>query len=225
MRFKSALLGATLVLTGAILSSGANAVVIPVSNASFEILPEGGLTAGMCGAGCSWSNGPIPDWNIAVSGGQFQPGVSSGTLTYFNSVPDGLTVAYTNDGAISQTVSTTAVAGVTYVLQVDVGFRKDFQDPGTVLLGINGNFVPATGTALQLSGDWSTYTASYTATAADAGKPITISLDSPNIQGDWDNVRLSAVPELSTWMMLLLGFAGVGFAGYRRKAGASFRLA
>ena len=64
----------------------------------------------------------------------------------------------------------------------------------------------------------------YTATALDAGKPISISLDSSGIQGDWDNVRLSAVPELSTWIMLLLGFAGVGFAGYRRQAGAPFRL-
>jgi hypothetical protein len=26
-----------------------------------------------------------------------------------------------------------------------------------------------------------------------------------------------AVPEPSTWIMLLLGFTGLGFAGYRRK--------
>jgi hypothetical protein len=32
-----------------------------------------------------------------------------------------------------------------------------------------------------------------------------------------DNVKLSsAVPESSTWAMLLLGFAGLGFAGYRQ---------
>jgi hypothetical protein len=28
----------------------------------------------------------------------------------------------------------------------------------------------------------------------------------------------AAVPEPSTWVMLLLGFAGVGFMAYRRKA-------
>ena len=36
----------------------------------------------------------------------------------------------------------------------------------------------------------------------------------------------SAVPELSTWAMMLLGFAGVGFMAYRRKnQGGAFRLA
>ena len=32
------------------------------------------------------------------------------------------------------------------------------------------------------------------------------------------NVLVSGVPETSTWAMMLLGFAGVGFAAYRRKA-------
>jgi hypothetical protein len=29
--------------------------------------------------------------------------------------------------------------------------------------------------------------------------------------------NVSAVPESSTWAMMILGFAGVGFAAYRRK--------
>jgi hypothetical protein len=35
----------------------------------------------------------------------------------------------------------------------------------------------------------------------------------------------NAVPEPSTWAMMILGFAGVGFLGYRRKSRATFRLA
>jgi hypothetical protein len=35
-----------------------------------------------------------------------------------------------------------------------------------------------------------------------------------NIQGD--ATVSAAVPEPSTWAMLLLGFAGLGYAGYRR---------
>jgi hypothetical protein len=31
-----------------------------------------------------------------------------------------------------------------------------------------------------------------------------------------DPLRTSAVPEPSTWAMMLLGFAGLGFAGYRK---------
>ena len=39
-------------------------------------------------------------------------------------------------------------------------------------------------------------------------------------------LSISAVPEPSTWMMLLLGFAGLGFMAYRRKSAAgSLRLA
>jgi hypothetical protein len=35
----------------------------------------------------------------------------------------------------------------------------------------------------------------------------------------------AAVPEPSTWAMMILGFAGVGFLAYRRKRGVAFRLA
>ena len=35
----------------------------------------------------------------------------------------------------------------------------------------------------------------------------------------------AGVPEASTWAMLMLGFAMVGFAGYRRKGGSAFRIA
>jgi hypothetical protein len=33
-------------------------------------------------------------------------------------------------------------------------------------------------------------------------------------------VALSAVPEASTWAMMILGFVGLGFMAYRRKNGA-----
>lgn len=35
------------------------------------------------------------------------------------------------------------------------------------------------------------------------------------------NVTVSAVPETSTWIMILLGFAGLGFAGYRKSKSAA----
>ena len=31
-----------------------------------------------------------------------------------------------------------------------------------------------------------------------------------------DNVSVSGVPESSTWAMMVLGFTGLGFAGYRK---------
>jgi hypothetical protein len=39
-------------------------------------------------------------------------------------------------------------------------------------------------------------------------------------------VSISAVPEPSTWAMMILGFMGIGFMAYRRKSNSqSFRLA
>jgi hypothetical protein len=35
------------------------------------------------------------------------------------------------------------------------------------------------------------------------------------------NSALSPVPEPSTWALILLGFAGLGFAGYRRNKAAA----
>jgi hypothetical protein len=75
---------------------------------------------------------------------------------------------------------------------------------------VGGNTINATPVTqpVEGSGDWYTYIATYTANAGDAGQPITISL-SGTTQGDFDGVTLSssAVPEPSTWAMMLLGFA------------------
>lgn len=200
-------------------AGGSLAAAIPVANASFEALPAGGLPFG-CGAGCSFSGSdPIPGWTSSGAFGQFQPGVQAGNFTYFNSVPDGITVAYSNGGTIGQTVGL-AQAGLTYTLLVDVGFRKDFSDPGSVALIVGSNTVLATGVAAQGSGNWVTYTATYTAIGTDAGTPITISLSSPGAQGDWDNVRLSnsaiSVPEPASLLLLGAGFAGLGAIRRRR---------
>ena len=52
---------------------------------------------------------------------------------------------------------------------------------------------------------------------------FTITMTSPGYSGyaALDNVNFTeftaAVPEPSTWAMMLLGFAGIGFAAYRRK--------
>jgi hypothetical protein len=196
------------------------AAPITVDNWSFETLPAGGLNNAGCGTGCSYSMGlNIPGWSMTGSSGQFQPG---STGAYFNSVLDGLTVGYTNGGSIFQMLSTTALASTTYQLFVDLGFRKDIADPATISLEIGSQTVLATGIADQLSGDWVTYMAVLTTTAADGGAAITIHLDSLGSQGDFDNVRLSdatAVPEPVTLSLVGFGLAGTVFLR-RRKAKA-----
>ena len=198
--------------------------VIAVVNPSFETLPAGGLPLGACGAGCSYSEDAIPGWLVTGNlTGQFQPGVQAGNFAYFNSVPDGITVAYTDGGSISQTVAATVALGVTYTLSVDQGVRHDNSDPGIIELLIGGN-APIIAAGIPASpGDWSTYTATYTGLAGDIGKSISIELFSSDVQGDWDNVRLSndattGVPEPTTLTLFGAGFAGIGAMRRRKKA-------
>jgi PEP-CTERM motif len=66
--------------------------------------------------------------------------------------------------------------------------------------------------------------------------PITLTGHSGALTvGYWDTIyadnfgsqtlSISAVPEPSTWAMMILGFMGVGFMAYRRKGGSTFRFA
>jgi hypothetical protein len=177
--------------------------VIAVNNASFETLPTSGPAPTTCGAGCDYTQGnPIPGWvSTPTNGnwGQFQPGPAPNA--YFNYLDDGTTSAYANNGVLSQTVTTTVIAGMTYTLMVDVGFRKDLAAPGSVMLDIGSG--PSTIQVLATgsnpgAGNWATFTATFTATAADVGDALTIVLSSLSAQGDWDNVRLSDSPTSST---------------------------
>lgn len=128
-------------------------------------------------------------------------------------------MAYTNGGDISQTVGATATPGVTYTLQVALGLRNDgYSETGAATLIVDGHSVVATGVAPTL-GNWSTYTASYTATAADAGGAISIDLTGSGPQADFDNVSLvSSVPEPASWTLMILGAAALGGALRRRRA-------
>jgi len=211
----------TFLLLGATGTAQAD-INLAVANPSFETLPAAGLPSS-CGLGCSYSIAAIPDWTEIGQGGQFQPGFQDGNFTYFNgpSSDGSITVAYSNGGSISQTVAATVQVGATYSLLVDIGSRNDLPDMGGANLLIDGNQYFATGTPAA-PGGWTTWTATYTGLAADAGDAITIQLDSAGTQGDFDNVRLteSSTPEPGFYGVLLIGVSGLlGLARMRAKKG------
>ena len=222
MRFT--ILAGTAAATALLAAAPAAALSLVVENASFETLPAGGLPHcnGM-GTGC-YSSGydgvGIPGWYGNLTAGQFQP-----LTPQLNYIPDGATVAYSNGGTITQTIAATAVAGQTYTLRVDLGFRKDVNNLGGAAFAVGQLYGPGTAVATPVSaptqntGDWITYTARYTATVADAGAPITIVLGSAGIQAVFDNVRFDttpAVPEPAAWSLLIAGFAMTGAAMRRQ---------
>ena len=87
------------------------------------------------------------------------------------------------------------------------------------------------------------FTANYGALVGEAGSTFFLigthsvlsGLSGDLKVGYWDSaygdnfgtqsLTISAVPEASTWAMMILGFMGVGFMAYRRKNTSAFRLA
>ena len=90
---------------------------------------------------------------------------------------------------------------------------------GSAIPGIVGNGVQATG--CQTLTDCNRY---FTFTDGDAGQQITgFSISSST--NSFELTNISAVPEASTWAMMIIGFLGVGFLAYRRSGGTTVRLA
>jgi len=213
-------LGLAALLALGLAAPAAEATTILVKNASFETLPSGGLNFSYVGG--PYSVGAIPDWTSPAGSGQWAP-----NGVFLNPAPDGSVAAYSNDFALTQDVSVTAIAGVTYTLLADLGYRSDLKNFGAAILMIGGVSHGGVLDIVQNSKAWFTTSVVYTATAADEGKAIVISLE-PNGAGRgqalFDNIRLSddrvipvsPAPEPSTWAMMLGGFGAIG-VGLRRR--------
>lgn len=200
----------------AVATAPAFASSIFVNNFSFE---SSGALANGCGTGCTYSIGAISGWSNTGTVGLFQPGTTAGMFT---SLSDGATSAFTSPGTLTQAVNATVGAGTVYTLQVDLGYRLDYANLGQAFtsaaqLVIGGtSFYNLTGTAPG-KGTFTTFSVAYTGTLADAGKTIGIQLytTDPNLQGSFDNVRLSGVPEPGTY--LLFGPALLLLGAFRRR--------
>jgi hypothetical protein len=123
---------------------------------------------------------------------------------------------------VSQTVATGV--GNTYSLSFYLGSSTQYGTPDGITVSSNALASPATfisTTTTPNNNQWELETISLVATSNET----TITLDgSSGVSyiglGDvsLDLVSVAAVPEPSTWAMMMLGFAGVGFMAYRRKS-------
>lgn len=129
-------------------------------------------------------------------------------------------VGYGSTGGVSQTFGT--VAGRTYNL-----FFAFSNNPGS-LPSASADF-SVFGTQSLLSGsvshggatpsalNWATLSRSFIADSTSTTLTFTNTVGGANGGVFLDGVSVSsAVPEPSTWAMMLIGFAGLGFIGYRR---------
>ncbi|MFM6061995.1 MAG: PEP-CTERM exosortase interaction domain protein, partial [Microcystis panniformis] len=125
-------------------------------------------------------------------------------------VPDGVQVAYSNGGTISQTLSETLRANKQYTLGVYVGRRKVQGFPGYNIELLAGNTVLASNNSINpTAGTFAHVTVNYSSGNSSPliGQALTIRLTSLGNQTNFDNITLDAstIPEPSA-MLGLLGF-------------------
>ena len=198
----------------AALGASAKANIIPVVDPYFDQFPAGptlfnGVLVGpgtpnpylyfSCGGTCRFADDNVVGWTSSgtynIPGGVLSGQVEIGNSTDFNgppiiagtSTPEPIVERDIN-ATISQVVSTTALAGVTYTLDVDLGFGLDMRpDDASVYLMVGTTMsnlavpLPSYGLTraqMQGSGNFYDFQTSFTATSADAGDPITIVLSS-----------------------------------------------
>src|SRR5271165_1215128 len=231
-------LTATAVLAGVMtFTTTAYAVSIPVANNSFES-PDVSSTYPYFTTAVSGVSGGIyapniPGWTTSTLNGNIGVYAPPGGVSY--TPPAGKQVGYigggnplvVDPGSFTQVLGVGAQAGATYDLGVYVGARSEGYTLGdyTIALWAGGHLLdsvtdpvaPAPG-AFDLTG------LSYTATALDSTYGhLAIVLSGGTSDGGtaygqvaFDDVTLTtSIPEPSTWAMMALGFAGLGFAGYR----------
>jgi choice-of-anchor C domain-containing protein len=125
----------------------------------------------------------------------------------------------TNPGGISQTLG--LIAGKTYSLSFYLSGNPYGLDPTkTVDVSVGGfsqNFTYVTGSNsagnMLYAFEQVWFVAGAANTLSFTSLDASYSTTGPVVGG----VSVTAVPEPSTWAMMLLGFGGLGFAGYRRK--------
>jgi len=172
----------------------------------------------------------IPGWTLlgGIGAGTWNPGNSNydgATDTYPDldtTIPEGRNVAYSNGDTIAQVLGEGLTPGLRYVLQVEVGDRKDVAFPGYAVELLAGGVVVASESSLVPDGSFLTSTIDFTADPTDPalsglfGLPLEIRLHSNDVQANFDNVRLFAIPEPATLTLLALGTLGL-LARRRRK--------
>jgi hypothetical protein len=106
------------------------------------------------------------------------------------------------------------------------GWVDFYQDGKTI--GIEGNtvsnpYLAASSSFFSTTAPGSWQTLSFTGIVHNSGTEtiplVNAAWNAP--QGLTDTLRITAVPESSTWAMMLVGFAALGLAGYRRNKAAA----
>ncbi len=158
-----------------------------------------------------------PSWapSGTFSGGTVgnPPDSSGGIVKLFGGSPT------TTDTITFATEVTNPVIAIWSLGQGGIVASFDFTDQFTIEFGGKSNEYQ--GSSIYSMGN-DVLGAEGNGTIMFSGKVKSITWTNPTYENWYGfTVGVSAVPETSTWLMMLLGFAGLGFAGYRSSRKAS----
>jgi len=166
-------------------------------------------------------------WVITRGNVDLVSGLPSGWQ--FVSSPYSLDLVGNTQGTITQTFTTTV--GQVYNLSFFYSNNSfGSPQPASANVSVSGTLLSADilhGGATPSNMNWLLFSEDFTATSTSTTLTFAASDLTPCCNGGitLDSVSVSAVPEASTWVMMVVGFFGVGFLAYRRGHNRSLRLA
>ena len=191
------------------LAGSASAAGNLLVNGNFENSGFGG-TSGYYNVGPGGADHAVPadfGWSVPVNNvdivanGVYGPNLAGGGNYSLDLVGYGAT------GAISQSINT--VAGAKYTVTLDYSSNNGISNP-TANVSFNG----ATIGALTGTHAWQSFSTTFTGTGSPAAFAITENYGSGNAGVFLDNISVTggSVPEPAAWILMLVGFAGLGAA-------------
>ncbi|MBN9060826.1 MAG: choice-of-anchor C family protein [Rhizobiales bacterium] len=199
-------------LAGAFMFASSASAAVSIVNGSFEsasVNPGAGFTSLSAGSTA------ITGWTVGGAGVDY-----IGTYWQASDGVRSIDLNRLNAGSITQIVNG-LTTGLTYTVKFDLAGNPDGAPTvkaAVAVAGVDTNFYTFDTTGASHSAmNWSTQSFSFVALAPTI--TLTFASGTAGAYGAaLDNVSIAAgVPEPSTWAMMLIGFAGLGYVAQRRR--------
>jgi hypothetical protein len=198
------------------------AAVLASASARAEIVITGS-TEGCFGASCVPGTSTNVDKGLSFAGTSFTGmtagdflGISNfGTFSLSNAVS-----SYAGD-FFTLGISFTAPSGTSPAAQYNATLKGTVSSSGG---GVKVNFSPIEQSFTYTGGTGGTFLLDIYPLSVHIGSQTNISGDFTVLEND-PHTNVTGVPEPTTWALMGIGFACLGFLAYRRNGGQAFRIA